>query len=281
MLTKITIKKTIRELSRSPIGLFLRGKLNIYPPAINLRYSEVSSDLFIWRDPAGWNNYFNIAHLGPILNPNYQENYNAFIEFYDASGSKLGGKLVILVYGESKLLDINDLSEGLCKLGNNGTFAIFHLADIKAIFNGEKICIAERGFVSYKRKTDKSMLRSYSHGNTNAVAFSLKTHKSRRIGVLQKDKQYFRSQLNLDDSISSEIILVNFLEKNAKIKIFHYKNNKKEQLNEISIASGGLAILKSNDDFNLQYLVEFESKLNFLRPVIFKYYENHFDVLHG
>ena len=134
---------------------------------------------------------------------------------------------------------------------------------------------------TYKRKTDKSELRSYSHGNTNAVAFSLKTHTSRLIGVLQKDNQYFRSQLKLDDSVSSEIILVNFLKKNAKIKVFHYKNSGKEQLNEITIASGGLAILKSSEDFSLKYLVEFESKINFLRPVIFKYYENHFDVLHG
>ena len=80
------MKKGIREFSRSPIGLFLRAKLNVYPPAINLRYSEVSSDLFIWRDPAIWSNYFNIAHLGPILNTNYQDSYYALVEFYDLFG---------------------------------------------------------------------------------------------------------------------------------------------------------------------------------------------------
>jgi hypothetical protein len=281
ILKPIDIKKVIREFSRSPIGLYLREKLNVYPPAINLRYSEVSSDLFIWRDPSIWNNYFNIAHLGPILNPNYQDSYNALIEFYDSTGSKVGSKQVMLVYGVNKLLDINELLIDMSKSGGNGTFAIFHLADIKAIFNGEKICIAERGFVSYKRKSDKSLLRSYSHGNTNAVAYSLKKRTSRRIGVVQKNKQYFRSQLSLDDAVSSEIALVNFLEKEAEIGIYQYKNGVKEKLKNVRINSGGLAIIQSDIDFDSKYLLEFESKLNFLRPILFKYYENHFDVLHG
>ena len=179
------------------------------------------------------------------------------------------------------MFDINELSGSFCKAGENGTFAIFHLADIKAIFKGEKICIAERGFVSYKRKSDTSMLRSYSHGNTNAVAYSLKKRTSRRIGVTQKNKQYFRSQLNLDDAISSEIALVNFLEKDVEIGIFQYKNGVKQKLKNIQINSGGLVIIQSDIDFDSKYLLEFESKLNFLRPVIFKYFKNHFDVLHG
>ena len=275
------MKRRIREFSRGPLGLFLRETFNIYQPAINLRYSEVSSDLFIWRDPSIWENYFNIAHLGPILNPYYQDSYEVLVEFYDSDGELLGGKKVIVNYGENILFNLNELSDGLCKHGVNGTFAIFHLIDIKAMFKGEKICVSERGFVSYKRKSDASSLRSYAHGNANSVAYSMKTHTSRRIGVKQKKSLYFRTQLRLDDAVFSEVSLVNFLETDAEITIYQYKNGIKEKLKSINISSGGLAIIQSEIDFDNKYLVEFESKLNFLRPVIFKYYENHFDVLHG
>lgn len=281
ILKSVDIRKTVREFSRSPIGLYLREKLNVYPPAINLRYSEVSSDLFIWRDPNAWNNYFNITHLGPILNPNYNKDYFALIEFYDSTGNKIGSKQVMLVYGLNKLLDINELLLDINKLEGNGTFAIFHLADINSIFNGEKICIAERGFVSYKRKSDNSLLRTFCHGNANSIAYCLKKHKSRRIGVLQKDIQFFRSQLRLDDADSSELAFVNFLEIETTIGIYQYKNGIKEKVKDIQMNSGGLVMLKSGLDFDSQYLLEIESKINFLRPVIFKFFKNHFNVLHG
>jgi len=276
-----TVKRQIREFSRGPLGLFLREIFNIYPPAINLGYSEVSSDLFIWRDPSIWDNYFNIAHLGPILNPHYQDSYDVLVEFYGSCGKLLGGKKLAVSYGENRLFNLSELSDGLCKNGENGTFAIFHLVDIKEMLNGERICIGERGFVSYKRKSDASLLRSYAHGNVNAVAYSLKTQTSRCIGVKQKNNLYYRAQLRLDDAISSEIALVNFLEKDTDITMYQYKGGLKEKLKSINVSSGGVVIIQSELDFDDRYIIEFESKVNFLRPVIFKYYENHFDVLHG
>jgi hypothetical protein len=280
-MAKIDYKKTLREFSRSPLGLFLREKLNIYPPAISLRYSEVSSDLFIWRDPNDWDTYFNLTHLGPILNPNYQDSYEALIEFYDAHGKLLGDAKVPLIYGVNALTDIINLSSGKCTLGNSGTFAVFHLADKHAFFGDAKICIAERGFVSYKKRVDQSMLRSYAHGNANAIAYSMDNHKSRCLGVLQKSMHYFRCQLTLQDAVSSEIALVNFLDTDAEVGVYQYKNNTKEKLTHITIHAGGLALLKSGLDFDATCLLEFESRINFLRPVIFKHYQNHFDVLHG
>lgn len=273
--------KLFRVLSKTPVALYLRQVFNFHPPAINLKYSEVSSDLFIWRDVTLWDTYFNIAHLGPILNPYYKENYNAIIEIFDSNGIKIASRVVVLVYGESNLLYINDLLEGCDKSIANGTFAVFHLANVDAMFNNEKICIAERGFVSYKRKSDSSRLRSYAHGNANAVAYSINKHSSRRLGVVQKTVQHYRFQLSLSDALYSEVALVNFLSSDTLVSIYQYKNTSKVKLTEIKIPSGGLWVLTSLNDFNPEFPIEFQSTLNFLRPVIFKYYENHFDVLHG
>lgn len=275
------IKKIIREFFRGRVGLFLRQKLDVYPPAISLTYTEISSDLFIWRDPAVWDTFFNITHLGPILNPEYQSDYSVLILFNDANGVVLGQSELILKYGETALIDIFELSKGRIKMGEDGTFSIFHLADTKELFGDVRVCIAERGFVSYKKKNDQSHLRSYAHGNMNAVAYSSITKKSRCLGVFQKQKQFYRHQLSLGDAASVEIAIVNFLSVESKISIFEYKNNSRKHLKDIIIPSGGLRLLQSNTDFDLHSFVEFESNINFLRPVIFKHYENHFDVLHG
>ena len=271
----------VRVVAKMPTVLFFRELLNFYPPSINLKYSEVASDLFIWRDVSNWDTYFNIAHLGPILNPYYKEEYSAIIELYDSQGSTIETKKISLVFGDSYLLSINDLLVTCKEKYTSGTFAVFHLANLTALFGNKRVCLAERGFVSYKRKSDVSVLRAYAHGNMIATGFCLIKNISRRLGVYQKAKKYYRQQLTLEDSLYSEIALVNFLSSDILVGLYQYKEHLKINLMEISIPPGGLTFLRSTSDFDLHFPIEIESNVEFLRPVVFKYYENHFDILHG
>ena len=228
----------VRVVAKMPTVLFFRELLNFYPPSINLKYSEVASDLFIWRDVSNWDTYFNIAHLGPILNPYYKEEYSAIIELYDSQGSTIETKKISLVFGDSYLLSINDLLVTCKEKYTSGTFAVFHLANLTALFGNKRVCLAERGFVSYKRKSDVSVLRAYAHGNMIATGFCLIKNISRRLGVYQKAKKYYRQQLTLEDSLYSEIALVNFLSSDILVGLYQYKEHLKINLMKISIPPG-------------------------------------------
>ena len=275
------IIKLCRVAAKTPLFLYLRTLFDFYPPAINVKYSEVCSDLFIWRDVSSWDTYFNITHLGPILNPHFIKEYDAIIEVYNSHGNAVGRKKINLVFGESYLLYINDLLVDCKEKHTDGTFAVFHLVDLKELLDNMRVCVMERGFVSDQRKADISKLRSYTHANIHAVGFCLRKNQSRLLGVAQKTKKYYRQQLDLVDSFSSEIILINFLSSDALVGVYQYKENLRVNLAEIIIPPGGLTLLKSTSDFDPQFPIELESNMNFLRPVIFKYYKNHFDVLHG
>lgn len=268
------------RFAKNNFSIFLRKILNIRYPAIDLQYNEVSSDLFFWKCSNEWETFFNIYHLGPIISPNFKESYNGIIEFYDKNGNIIHRSTIKLKYGKNNLLTLNKLLINLDLKDTYGTFSVFHDVPNNSFYKQNKICIAERGAVSYRKKNDGSLLRSYVHGNINASAMNIKTKNSRVVGLEQKKIFKYRFQLNLDDAVKSEIILINFLSRAASVKIFTYYDKKKKLIRENVISPRGCSTLFF-DESKKNNIIEIESKINFLRPLLFKYYNHHFDVLHG
>lgn len=273
--------RTLKFLAKTKLGIYVRYFLNIQPASMNLAYSEVSSDLFLWRDIHSYENFFNLSHLGPILNPFYTNSYMALVEVFDSEGFSLGSQEFKLKYGEAILLDINEIICRNDKYSKGGTFAIFHLVNIGLLFDNEKICVAERGLASYRLKSDISTLMSSVHGNANAIACCPKTKKIRLLGCFQKKLHQYRCQLDLGDALYTELIVVNFLSESLDVNVYEYRAHDRVMIKQFTMPPGGMVVLDSRFDFNFESIIEFESHLNFLRPVIFKYYSNHFDVLHG
>jgi hypothetical protein len=275
------IIRTLRYWSKSRLGIYIRHFLNIYPASMSLSYGEVSSDLFLWRDVNVYDNYFNLNHLGPVLNPHYTDSYKALLVIYDSDGIRLASQEFILEFGKANLVSINDIVPNNKKKIKGGTFAIFHLANLKIMFDNQKICLAERSIACYKLKSDTSDFMSSVHGNSFAIACNPTTMAIRLIGCYQKKLQQYRCQIDLSDSLYCELVVVNFLTKPLVVCVYEYCSDNKKKIKEFTMSPGGMVTLDSRYDFDINSIIEFESHLNFLRPLIFKHYTNHFDVLHG
>jgi hypothetical protein len=275
------IMRTLNFWAKTRLGIHVRNFLNLYPASMSLSYKEVSSDLFLWRDIDLYDNYFSLCHLGPILNPNYTDSYRVLVVVFDFDGYRMASRELTLEYGNVSLLYINEIIPESLNKTKGGTFAVFHLINLKKMFDNQKICLAERGLAFYKLKSDISDFMSSIHGNVYAIACNPMTRRIRLIGCLQKKLHYYRCQLDLSDALYCELVAVNFLTKPLVVNVYAYYADGKKKIKEFVLSPGAMVILDSRKDFHIGSIVEFESYLNFLRPVIFKHYENHFDVLHG
>ncbi len=273
------VKKITRAATTSYPGLMLRDLLGVRPTPFYPRMSESVSDLFLWRNDDVWETYFDLFHIAGVINPDFTDEYDVLICLYDPIGVLINTETVKVAFGEIKQLKLQGLLRGRQGFG---TFAIFHMVDNDRLFGGLS-CIAERGYTSFRRKTDQSRLRSYVHGNLPVIGMDQHTRRIRTLGLRSIFRQYFyRPQVTFDDCRVFEICLANPVAKpiSFTLELLDVRGEVIERIQHVLLESGSFCFSSLGLNKPVQW-VNLTSKVRILRPIIFKYYESHFDVLHG
>jgi len=168
--------------------------------------NAVFSDRFVWKNDSDWKTYFDLYHLGGILNPDFIEPYEVSIFFFDAAGKEICRKDIEVQFGQKQAVDVSLILKE--KHQGSGTFLVFHKVAHDVIFGKSPSCLFERGYTSYQRRSDNSPLRSYVHGNLSNCALDIRTLKIKNTAKAGA-KNYFNSQLMLDDCEFFELFLTN------------------------------------------------------------------------
>lgn len=270
------MRDALRNIANTRAGLYLRHCLGIRAPEYIPDLREVVSDLFVWRCDETWETYFDLTHVAGILNPDARQDYTVLLALFSSEGIEIARHTLTVVFSGSRLLCINDLPG---TPAGHGTFAVLHMVPLKPVFGTERTCLAERGYVSYRRKTDASPLRSYVHGNLYGIAGNPATRRFRTLTLPMRQTREYQPQVRLDDCTRCEIALVNYSPRRLQVEAIALREGEAQQRMHIDIPAGGSVILDSRS--LPMERVALRAKLPMPRPLLFKYYASHFDVFHG
>jgi hypothetical protein len=273
------IKHFLQLLANLPVSIYLRNTLGIQPkyykePALD---SSVS-DLFFWRSDKVWRTRFDFLNLPSVLCPEQNTSDNITLIFYNQQGQIFHQEKVIIPPLQKIIVQVEDI------IGDNvgfGSMACFHetLEDFQSI---RQTRIVERGFVAYRRVTDDSPLWSYVHGAAYVLAKSPDQEQVQTIRRALSKNTLYQPQLSLSDCDKFDLIYINPNDSDLEINVRALNQTSKVIREESGVLPphGVKYIFFDNKDRNISR-VENESRAYMLRPFILRYYETHFDILHG
>jgi len=268
--------RLFQKIWNSRGALYFRHVSGIRPPDYIPDFREVVSDLFVWRCDDTWETYFDLTHLAGILNPGVRHEYTALIVLFSADGTELTRTPITVSFSESRLIRLNNLPGAPT---GHGTFSVLHMAPLDAVFSPERTCLVERGYVSYRRKSDESPLRSYVHGNLYGIAGNPLTGSLRTITQPAREVHEYQPQVRLDDCHHCEIALANYSPQLLSVEAIAMRDGAPEKRLHLSLPSRGSVVIDSRD-FPLERIAV-RARLPMPRPLLFKHYTSHFDVFHG
>lgn len=241
--------------------------------------TSVISDLFIWRSNKLWKTHFELLDIYGLIAcdlPNSPKRVTTII-FFNKDGQFLfkriieGNDFARNTLYIDKLLQESNIPDK--KLGEYGTFAIFHFLDESI---GSDSLLTDRGYCGYE--FDNSHFRGYVHGNFDAVAYSEQEIKF-LMGYGKINRPYNLQHI-LTGPSTYDIALVNPTDVAQKIKIVLNKNGEKTQVNNI-LPSGGLSITNIPLLKSESARIKIISKMYMARPSVFRYTNDSMDVFHG
>lgn len=252
--------KIYKFIKRNNLSIYIRNKLNIKPTVNwdildNYLYSSVS-DSFLWRTDK---NFKTIFKFTDILKCFYKMDHTIInIIFFDKKNNYLKKIKLNDLENSNEILINKDFFGGL---EDYGTFNIFHENAVKDI----NVILNNRCYLGF---TKDNNFFSYVHGN------SLTTSKSD--GKIVKDfykNSFFpnisyKVQNNISKFDKTEVIICN--PTSGNIVVYLEKERYDFSANELKI----LEIKKAK-------LIELKSNCHVLRPLVFNYKSNFFDVYHG
>lgn len=243
----------------------LRIIFNIKPVYIDTSFLEKNtsvSDSFPWRCDDGYKTIFRFTDLLKFF---YKfKNSKITIIFYSGNGNiikKISFKNINI--SSSLIIDqnfINDLKH------TYGTFCIFHGIENESEMKEMDLIVRNSCYLGFT----KNDFYSFVHGNIPVVGKNITSKVIYKDFILTSifSNQKYLIQQNLNYYDYSELFLSNPTSKIVKF----YLNKKKYLLKENS----SMIIKIGNQSF-----VSIISNCYFLRPIIFNYKNNYFDVHHG
>ncbi len=237
------------------------------------------SDLFFWRVDEEWQTYFELIDMVGMFGEDdiSQGDISVELVFFDHLGYKIGNTIVSVPLHKRKVLSISELLGE--RYSGVGTFCVLHKKtpeSIKALGSS----LAERGYISFRYR--RAPLRSYVHGNLDAVAKGPQGEVERLGGVSLLMREY-RLQYELRRGRRYEIALVNASPKGQKV-ICELLDNQSNDLTgerfEANLPAGGCHIFNIDPKFKSARIV-IKSHLVMARPLVFCYDADRLDVLHG
>lgn len=272
------LKTVLKGVANSAVGLKLRHVLGMPVPEYLPRLHESVSDLFLWRSDKVWETRFDLLHMAGMINPAFTRPYPVLIHLYDQEGVLLDQQQREVSSGEVQRLNLEEM---LGPRKGFGSFALFHLVDPTDLFGENKTCLAERGYTSFRRKTDPSPLWSYVHGNLFVLGCDKKSLKVRNLGRLISEPYFYRPQLSFEECSYFELFITNPTSQPLEMTLEWMDSQKVVSRVAHSLPVKGTSFFSSPKGPQKIHAVHITSRFPMLRPLIFKFYATHFDVLHG
>jgi hypothetical protein len=243
----------------------LRIIFNIKPVYIDTSFLEKNisiSDSFLWRCDDGYKTIFKFTDLLKFF---YKIHHSKItIVFYSYKGDKIK-QVTFQDINSSNHLIIDQTFIGNNKF-NYGTFYIFHSLNSESEVKEVDLIVRNSCYVGFS----KSNFYSYVHGNIPVLAKNLVSNKIYKNFVIKSlfVNQKYLIQQNFSNYDYSEMFVSNPTSKTVSF----YLNKKKYFLRE----KDSTIIRIGNQSF-----VNIISNCYYLRPIIFNYKNNYFDVHHG
>ena len=256
-------RSLVDKLKNNRVVKFLRNKFSINPIFIDtskINSSGIISDSFIWRTDSGFETVFKFSDMPKIF---LQKNdTKAEMLFYDSENNFLK-KIYIdkLELSNSINIDKNFLD------GFEG-YGFFHIFYKNENFqDDEKTIFSNRCYLGFS-KNSKNI--SFVHGNTYVYSksFDFKIKKSNFVNTSFLKNQKYRIQNSFKHFDYSELFFTNPTDSKIKFSV----NEDNYSIN--SYSSLLIKLKKVN-------VVDITSNCYWLRPIVFNYKNNFFDVYHS
>jgi hypothetical protein len=255
------VKLLIRKIFNSALGIRLRNIIGFKPIAVMIdkkcKFASIS-DAFLWRTDNGYKTTFKYADILGLFYK-IQESYIE-ITFYTKDNNFIK-KIIInkLNYSNELLID-KDFLNGI---EGYGVFYVFHRCDD---YSEVDLVISNRCYVGF---SVEDQLSSFVHGNLFVKYQSLDGESD---GSIIFNSSFFNNVYRIQNSFinftKSELFFVNPTSKKINFSI---GSNKYSLENNCSI------IIDITKEENISII----SKVMFLRPIIFNYKDDFYDVYHA
>lgn len=285
-----SVKRVLKPVARTPLGRAIRSRIEpgvrnvmgIDPPLFQepRSWKHCISDAFVWRRDDGMQTRFDLMNLNSIMAPETAGDAHILMVFFDQHGQEIKREVFTLAAFATLPIFIDEV---LSDRSDFGTFCVFHEHEKDQTTWPFETCMIERSYPGYKNE-DTSDLWSYVHGccNTIVLAYDFTQdqyyHMSRRAFRLQT----FKPQLRFDDCREFEIMVSNPLTRSQEIcvRACDFQRNTIES-QSFELKPLACAIAKFDNAEAQKTVIEVDSHAFWCRPLIFKYYESHFDALHS
>jgi hypothetical protein len=279
----MTIKKHLSKyyyehVHGSALGFRLRRFIETAPIAELKPFNGLAaiSDLFVWRQNDEWETEFELFNITSFVYPADMPEERCEMVFFDADGREISRQTLTLAPLERRTLKISDYLDGRQGVG---TFSIFHHSALSPRFEARGSHLTERGYVGYRRKGTK--LRSFCHGNLQSLSQAPDQKNYSYVAATTQPMRY-HPQLILSDCRRAELIYTNPSSKARALEInfFDHDGHKISDQHIIVPARGVRLVGLDNTDGKI-HTFDNKGAIVMWRPVIVKYYDTHFDVMHG
>jgi hypothetical protein len=254
------MKKLIKFAKRNFFSIYFRNKFNIKPTSnwdILKKYSYSSvSDSFLWRTDNGFSTKFRFTDILKLFYKHPKTKVELI--FFDKKGKEIKS---------IEIEDLNISNEIIINSGffngikDYGTFNIFHNQDE----NNENTTILNRCYLGYS-KDEK--FYSFVHGN------ALTSSKSKEKIIRKFYPTSFFTNINYN--------VQNMMSEFKKTEVI--VNNPSEEMIQIYISNEKINLMPNETkifDLTKDKVVKIVSNCHILRPIIFNYSNDSFDVYHG
>jgi len=263
----------------NPLGDRVRHLLGHNPPRVSrpMRKASVVSDIFPWRVDDTWETRFELMNVPSFLMPETAGPDRVEFQIFDSGGRLVHAFLKDVAPFTRVQIDLAEHLSGHCGYGG---FACFHAGGGAPGLKAAASHLCERGYVGFKRRHDK--VWSYVHGNQAALASPGWRGVPELIHGWAAGDQVYRPQLSFDDCLAAEIFLTNPTARRQAMTLNALDAARNPVARRRAEIPPGGSILVDFDirAYDIRY-VECVGRPNMWRPVVFKHYETHFDVLHS
>lgn len=234
------------------------------------------SDLFVWRCDDEWETEFDLFNISSFVYPDQQPQEECRIIFFDKDGRCIGKHVLTLAPFERRVLKLSDY------VGTDkefGTFAVFHHSSCVSRYEDAKTHLTERGYIGYHRKGD--VLKSFCHGNLQALSQGPAQEGFSYVAATTAPMRY-HPQLILSDSAMIELIYTNPSSRSKALSVNLFdKDSQKVGERHVALPARSVRIIEIDNLDKAIHTFDNVGGIVMWRPVIKKYYDTHFDVMHG
>ncbi len=257
------MKLLAKRLFNTKSFIFLRNFFNFRPIPNDIhkeyRGSISMSDAFLWRTDHSFSTIFKYSDILKL----FYKDKNSSVEllFYSKSNELLKTLIIKDIDLGNELIIDKFFFDGL---EDYGVFYVYHRSDL---VNTEPLIISNRCYVGFSKSNS---LFSFVHGNIN-VRYKNLTGGNQFIDIVKTSflsNNLYKIQNFFEEFTSTELFFTNPTSKSINIKIG----------NDSYVLKKGCSILVDLKKIKETSIV---SNCLFLRPLIFNYKNNFFDVYHG